>query len=76
MAIYTKGCTEDSTVRNKDVLKGVVSPSDVLREMKRDRKAVIYYEQTEFEYGSLNACSEICPEYIDYLRETLKPYIK
>jgi len=73
-----RGVYERSPVarRNKDVLKGVLSLSDVLREMRRDRKAVIYHEHKEFKYGSLNACFEISPEYIDYLRNLLKQYLK
>ena len=36
-----------------------------------DKKTVVYYDVTSEEHF----CVELCPEYIDYLKNVLKPYI-
>lgn len=43
----------------------------VKKEIGQDKKTVLYQDVTSEEHF----CVELCPEYIDYLRKVLKPYI-
>jgi len=59
-------------VRNEDRLKGMVRPNDVLNKIRKEKKAVIY----EPDSGMLQLCVELCPEYIDFIKKLMKPYLK
>jgi len=49
-------------------------PDDIKSKIGKDKKTVVYFEP-EVEPIVLHFCVELCPEYIDYLKTVLKPYL-
>jgi hypothetical protein len=66
-SIYEGGVTDEA------VLDFVVDADQIKKRIGLDKKTVVYENET---YGTLHFCVELCSEYIDYLKEILKPYLK
>lgn len=58
----------------ENILGSIAAPHDIKREIGKDKKIIVYDVHGEGE--PLRTCVELCPEYIDYLKKVLKPYIK
>lgn len=65
--IYDEGITDEV------VLDFVIDAKEIRKRIGADKKTVIYQNE---EYGTAHFCVELCSEYIDYLREMLKPHMR
>jgi len=49
-------------------------PDEIIRQIGSDKKIMTYSDFIDKDV--IRTCAELCPEYIDYLRKVLKPYLK
>lgn len=77
------GLKESEKRRLKAKLEGVTEMEesdtfyiqDFRKDIGKDKKTVVYVEHGE-PVHLMHCCIELCPEYIDYLKKVLKPYLK
>lgn len=58
-----------------DFVTHIVDPEEIKSKVGKDKKYVTYVDEPEKDLG-LRSCVELCPEYIDYLKNLLKSYLK
>jgi hypothetical protein len=59
---------------SKVELANISVPDEIKRYIGIDKKVMAYADSEDKEV--LRTCAELCPEYIDYLRKLLKPYLR
>jgi len=64
---------EDSIVSGR---QAYTVPKNIGNEIGKDKRVVIIDESLTKPQEQPTICVELCPEYIDYLRKVLKPYLK
>jgi hypothetical protein len=64
---------EDSIVSGR---RAYTVPKNIGNEIGKDKQVVVIDESLTKPQEQPTICVELCPEYIDYLKEMLKPYLK
>jgi len=64
---------EDSIVSGR---RACTVPKNIENEIGKDKRVVIIDESLTKPQEEPAICVELCPEYIDYLKNVLKPYLK
>jgi len=65
----------DTCPHAESVLPQMADPHGIRKEIGEDKKVIAYIDLGEKDHP-LCTCVELCPEYINYLRKRLNPYLE